>query len=63
MEERLNEIEARIAFMDKAIEELDDALVGQQKQLDRLEQMMADIAKHFQDMANNPTNAGRNING
>lgn len=54
MEERINELEAQIAFMGKTIEELDDALIGQQKQLDQVEKKIANMAKQFQIMAENP---------
>ncbi len=62
MEERLNELETRIAFMDKTIEDLDDALAGQQKQLDKIEQKVDEIVKHFHVLMHTMTNADSNIN-
>lgn len=37
MEKRIIELETRIAFQEMAIEELNEALIGQQRQLDRLQ--------------------------
>jgi SlyX protein len=37
MEQRIIELETRLAFQEKAIEELNDALTGQQRQLAAME--------------------------
>lgn len=39
-EERIIELETRIAFQEKSLEELNQALIGQQHQLDLLEQRL-----------------------
>ncbi len=41
MEERLTELETKVMFQDQTIEELNQALCGQQRQLDRLEAELA----------------------
>lgn len=37
MEKRIIELETRVAFQDQALEELNEALIEQQRQLDRLQ--------------------------
>lgn len=43
MEKRIIELETRIAFQEQALAELNEALIGQQRQLDRLQSTM-DVA-------------------
>lgn len=45
MEERLNELETRLAFQEKTMEELHEALVFQQRQLDKTERELLKIMK------------------
>lgn len=45
MEERLNELETRLAFQEKTMEELHEALVFQQRQLDKTEGELLKIMK------------------
>lgn len=40
MEERIIELETRVAFQEQALAELNEALIGQQRQLDRLQSTM-----------------------
>ncbi len=37
MEKRIIELETRVAFQEQALAELNEALIGQQRQLDRLQ--------------------------
>ncbi len=43
MEQRLNELETRLAFQEKTMEELHEALVFQQLQLDKTERELLKI--------------------
>jgi uncharacterized coiled-coil protein SlyX len=45
MEQRLNELETRLAFQEKTMEELHEALVYQQLQLDKTEKELLKIMK------------------
>lgn len=42
-EARIVELETRIAFQEKALEELNEALIDQQQQIDRLEKTVAGV--------------------
>lgn len=44
MEHRIIELETRLAFQENALEELNDALIGQQAQLDALAKECARLA-------------------
>ncbi len=44
---RLQDIESKIAFQERLLEALNDALTGQQKQLDTLQQHIARIANQL----------------
>ena len=44
MEHRIIELETRLAFQEIALEELNEALISQQTQLDRLEKECARLA-------------------
>jgi SlyX protein len=45
MEERINELESRLAFQDDTIQALNDVLVSQQHLLERLQLQMAALIK------------------
>lgn len=45
MEERINELESRLAFQDDTIQALNDELVVQQRLLERLQLQVAALAK------------------
>jgi SlyX protein len=45
MEERINELESRLAFQDDTIQALNDVLVSQQRLLERLQLQMAALIK------------------
>lgn len=49
-EQRLIDLETRIAFQEDAIQDLSDVLYRQQQQLDRLEQMCTLILQRMQDL-------------
>ncbi|RMH61885.1 MAG: SlyX family protein [Zetaproteobacteria bacterium] len=48
MDERLIELETRLAYQERAIEELNQALTGQQRQLDQLLLRLKRIETHLQ---------------
>jgi len=50
MEERLIELETKLSFQDKTLQELIDIITAQQKQIDQLNKYIATIAGHLQDM-------------
>ena len=47
MEERLIELESRTAFQDKMIDELNEALIAQQDQIDQLEATVSATLDHL----------------
>ena len=51
MEERLAELESRVAFQDNTIQELNDVLVKQQHQLDQLASQYREIKQQLQTIA------------
>ncbi len=50
MEERLIELETKLSFQDKTLQELIDIITAQQQQIDQLSKYIATIAGHLQDM-------------
>jgi SlyX protein len=50
-EERLVNIETKIAFQEDLIEELNKTVYQQQQKLDRLEAICGTLARHIQSMA------------
>ena len=51
LEERINDLESRLAFQDDTINTLNDVLVAQQRQIDRLELHIAALTKRHEDLA------------
>ncbi|UVE16600.1 SlyX family protein [Pseudomonas sp. LS44] len=49
-DERINELESRLAFQDDTIQTLNDVLVTQQQTLERLRQQVAALAKRQDDL-------------
>lgn len=45
LEMRINELESRLAFQDDTLQTLNDVLVEQQRQLDRLQLQLVALAK------------------
>ena len=45
IEERINDLQSRLAFQDDTIQALNDALVGQQRLLERLQLQVAALIK------------------
>ncbi|MHA6494752.1 SlyX family protein [Pseudomonas borbori] len=50
IEERVNELESRLAFQDDTIQALNDVLVAQQRLLERMQLQLAALAKRQQDL-------------
>lgn len=51
-EERLIEIETRLAYQDQMLHELSDVVYEQQKQLDRLDSLVKLLRAHLDELAN-----------
>ncbi len=51
IEERLEDIEAKITFQEDLIEELNKTVYQQQQKLDRLEAVCESLARHVQSLA------------
>lgn len=51
LEDRVNELETRLAFQDDALNTLNDELVHQQRALERLQLQMAALIKRQAEMA------------
>ena len=51
-EERINDLESRLAFQDDTIQALNDVLVAQQKVLERMQLQLAALAKRQQESGN-----------
>ena len=47
LEERIIELETRLSFQDRLLQELNDVIAGQQKQMDALEKDMRCIREHL----------------
>ena len=52
LEDRVTELESRLAFQDDTIQALNDVLVVQQRALDRLQQQMAATLKRQEELGN-----------
>ncbi|QXI29932.1 SlyX family protein [Pseudomonas vanderleydeniana] len=50
LEERVTELETRLAFQDDTIQALNDVLVGQQREVERLQLQMAALIKRHEEM-------------
>lgn len=51
IEERINDLESRLAFQDDTIQALNDVLVAQQRVLERLQLQLAALAKRQEESA------------
>lgn len=51
MEERIEELESRIAFQDDTIQKLNDVVVGQQYQIDQLVAQFKTLSEQLQAVA------------
>jgi SlyX protein len=52
LEARVTELESRLAFQDDTIQALNDVLVTQRRELDRLQLQMAALLKRQEEMGN-----------
>ncbi|WPP00963.1 SlyX family protein [Pseudomonas sp. HR96] len=50
LEERVNDLESRLAFQDDTIQALNDVLVQQRNVVDRLQQQMAALLKRHEEL-------------
>lgn len=50
MEDRIEQLETRIAFQDETLNRLSDIVAGQRKALDQLQQEMAELKARFQEI-------------
>ena len=57
MEQRLTELESRVAFQEDTIQKLNDVLVGQQEQIDKLENELKYLNGKVKDLATELTAA------
>ncbi|PWB54678.1 MAG: SlyX protein [Nitrosomonadales bacterium] len=51
IEERLIEIESKIAYQEDAVQELNKAIYQQQKQIDKLEAICTALINHVRDLS------------
>lgn len=51
LEERVNDLESRLAFQDDTIQSLSDELIKQQRDLERLQAQMAALIKRQEETA------------
>ena len=51
LEQRVNDLESRLAFQDDTIQALNDVLVEQQRVVDRLQLQMAALLKRQEEMS------------
>lgn len=58
MEDRLERLEGLVALQDRTIEELNDALVAQQRQIDDLGRLVERIALKLRQVAENANDGG-----
>ncbi len=54
MEERVTELEVKISFLENTIEELNDALLSQGKDIEKIERELAQIRGHLEQKDNEP---------
>lgn len=52
LEDRVTELESRLAFQDDTIQALNDVLITQQRAMDRLQQQMAAMLKRQEEQSN-----------
>lgn len=52
LDERVMELESRLAFQDDTIQALNDVLVTQRRELDKLQQQMAAVLKRQEEIGN-----------
>ncbi|HSX89717.1 MAG TPA: SlyX family protein [Pseudomonas sp.] len=52
MEERITELESRLAFQDDTIQALNDVLVAQQRVMERMQLQLVALAKRQQESSN-----------
>lgn len=50
MEQRVEQLETRVAFQDEALNRLSDIIAGQRKELDQLHQEMAELKARFREI-------------
>lgn len=50
MEQRVEQLETRVAFQDEALNRLSDIITDQRKELDQLHQEMAELKARFQEI-------------
>jgi SlyX protein len=50
-DERINDLESRLAFQDDTLQSLNDVLVAQQRMVDRLQLQMAALLKRHEALA------------
>jgi len=50
LDERVTELESRLAFQDDTLQTLNDVLVGQQRSLERMQLQMAALIKRQEEM-------------
>lgn len=56
-EDRLIDIETRLAYQDQTINELNQVIYQQQKQIDQLERTCRQLSNRVKDMASNTTSS------
>lgn len=52
LDERVMELESRLAFQDDTIQALNDVLITQRRELDQLQQQMAVVLKRQEEIGN-----------
>jgi SlyX protein len=58
IEDRVTELETRLAFQDDTIQALNEVLVEQQRQLDRLGSQMGQLLERYRELAGQYGEAG-----
>ena len=54
MDKRIIELESRLAFMDEMVEQLNDAVIHQQQQIERLEVISRTLAERLRGLSETP---------